>query len=252
MVFRVATKATKPEIKAAVEALFNVKVTAVNTLNRAGKNKRFRGIRGQAEEHQKSSRDAGRRPVDRRDDRPLGGTTKMALKTYNPTTPGRRQLTLVDRSHLWKGKPKKELTEGLNKTGGRNNLGRLTARRRGGGHKRSYRIVDFKRRKFDMPATVERLEYDPNRSAFIALISYDGRRDLLHHRAAAPGGGRHDRLRRAGRREAGQRHAASRHPGRHDRAQRRAQDRQRRPARARRRLLRADRRPRPGLRDPAG
>src|SRR5690242_17570342 len=97
----------------------------------------------------------------------------MALKTYNPTTPGRRQLTLVDRSQLWKGKPKKELTEGAPKTGGRNNLGRLTARRRGGGHKRSYRIIDFKRRKFDMPATVERLEYDPNRSAFIALVKYE-------------------------------------------------------------------------------
>jgi len=97
----------------------------------------------------------------------------MALKTYNPTTPGRRQLTLVDRSHLWKGKPRKELTEGLPKSGGRNNLGRLTARRRGGGHKRSYRIIDFRRRKFDMPATVERLEFDPNRSAFIALIKYE-------------------------------------------------------------------------------
>src|SRR3954471_22707382 len=97
----------------------------------------------------------------------------MALKTYNPTTPGQRQLVLVDRSALWKGKPVKALTEGLNKTGGRNNLGRLTARRRGGGHKRTYRIVDFKRRKFDIPAKVERLEYDPNRSAFIALIRYE-------------------------------------------------------------------------------
>jgi large subunit ribosomal protein L2 len=97
----------------------------------------------------------------------------MALKTYNPTTPGQRQLVLVDRSGLWRGKPEKSLTVGLNKSGGRNNLGRLTARRRGGGHKRSYRIVDFKRRKFDMPAKVERLEYDPNRSAFIALIRYE-------------------------------------------------------------------------------
>jgi len=97
----------------------------------------------------------------------------MALKTYNPTTPGQRQLVLVDRSGLWKGKPVKGLTEGLTKSGGRNNLGRLTARRRGGGHKRAYRMVDFKRRKFDMPATVERLEYDPNRSAFIALIKYE-------------------------------------------------------------------------------
>ena len=97
----------------------------------------------------------------------------MALKTFNPTTPGQRQLVQVDRRELWKGKPVKTLTEGLTKSGGRNNKGRITARRRGGGHKRSYRIVDFKRRKFDVPATVERLEYDPNRTAFIALIKYE-------------------------------------------------------------------------------
>lgn len=97
----------------------------------------------------------------------------MALKKYKPTTPGQRQLVLVDRSHLWGGKPEKTLTEGLNKKGGRNNHGRLTVRSRGGGHKRSYRVIDFKRRKFDVPATVERLEYDPNRSAFIALVRYE-------------------------------------------------------------------------------
>jgi large subunit ribosomal protein L2 len=97
----------------------------------------------------------------------------MALKTYNPTTPGQRQLVIVDRSNLWNGAPVKKLTEGLTKKGGRNNTGRITARRRGGGHKRLYRQVDFKRGKFDVAATVERLEYDPNRSAFIALIKYD-------------------------------------------------------------------------------
>ncbi|OHC74559.1 MAG: 50S ribosomal protein L2 [Rhodospirillales bacterium RIFCSPLOWO2_12_FULL_58_28] len=97
----------------------------------------------------------------------------MALKHYKPTTPSRRGTVLVDRSSLWKGKPEKSLTEGLRKQGGRNNTGRITARRRGGGHKRRYRIIDFKRNKFDMSATVERLEYDPNRSAFIALIRYD-------------------------------------------------------------------------------
>jgi len=97
----------------------------------------------------------------------------MALKTYNPTTPGQRGLILVDRSALHKGKPVKTLTEGLTKSGGRNNAGRITARRRGGGHKRSYRIIDFKRRKWDLAATVERLEYDPNRTAFIALIKYE-------------------------------------------------------------------------------
>ncbi len=97
----------------------------------------------------------------------------MALKRYKPVTPSQRGLILVDRSELWKGKPVKALTEGLSGKGGRNNAGRITARRRGGGHKRRYRMVDFKRRKFDMPATVERLEYDPNRSAFIALVKYE-------------------------------------------------------------------------------
>ena len=102
----------------------------------------------------------------------------MALKQYKPTTPGRRGLVLVDRSELHKGKPVKALTKGLSKSGGRNNHGRITARRRGGGAKRSYRIVDFKRNRFEA-ATVERLEYDPNRSAFIALIKY-GNGDLSY------------------------------------------------------------------------
>ena len=97
----------------------------------------------------------------------------MALKQYKPVTPGTRQLVLVDRRDLWRGKPEKALTEGLTKTGGRNNQGRTTAYHRGGGHKRRYRMIDFKRRKFDVVGTVERLEYDPNRSAFIALINYD-------------------------------------------------------------------------------
>jgi large subunit ribosomal protein L2 len=97
----------------------------------------------------------------------------MALKSYKPTTPGQRGLVLIDRSELWKGRPVKALTEGLSKSGGRNNTGRITMRRTGGGAKRLYRIVDFKRRKFDTPGTVERLEYDPNRTAFIALIRYE-------------------------------------------------------------------------------
>ena len=97
----------------------------------------------------------------------------MALKTFNPVTPSLRQLVIVDRSGLHKGKPVKALTEGKPSKGGRNNLGRVTARYQGGGHKKSYRLVDFKRRKFEVEATVERLEYDPNRTAFIALIKYD-------------------------------------------------------------------------------
>ena len=96
----------------------------------------------------------------------------MALKTFRPTSPGRRQLVIVDRAELHKGKPVKALTEGLTKSGGRNNVGRLTAFRHAGGHKRTYRTIDFKRRKWGVEAKVERLEYDPNRTAWIALIKY--------------------------------------------------------------------------------
>ena len=96
----------------------------------------------------------------------------MALKHYNPTSPGVRGLVLVDKSQLWKGKPVKALTEGKLKTGGRNNKGHVTSRGIAGGHKQKYRYVDFKRRKWDIDGTVERLEYDPNRTAFIALIRY--------------------------------------------------------------------------------
>src|SRR6202035_2160727 len=96
----------------------------------------------------------------------------MALKTFNPTTPGQRQLVMVVLPSLYKGKPVKALTEGKHSSGGRNSTGRITVRFRGGGHKQAYRVVDFKRTQLDMPATVERLEYDPNRTAFIALVKY--------------------------------------------------------------------------------
>jgi large subunit ribosomal protein L2 len=97
----------------------------------------------------------------------------MALKTYRPRTPGTRTLVTVKRDELWKGKPVKALTVGMTKNGGRNNTGQITVRHRGGGHKRKYRLIDFKRQKFDVAATVERIEYDPNRTCFIALIKYD-------------------------------------------------------------------------------
>ena len=97
----------------------------------------------------------------------------MALKHFNPVTPSSRGTILIDRSELFKGKPVKQLTEGKSHSGGRNNHGRITVRFRGGGHKQSYRVVDFKRRKFNVPATVERLEYDPNRTAFLALLKYE-------------------------------------------------------------------------------
>jgi large subunit ribosomal protein L2 len=95
----------------------------------------------------------------------------MALKTYKPRTPSQRHLVIVDRSTLYSGKPVKELVEGQISTGGRNNLGRITSRFRGGGHKQAYRKIDFKRARRE-PATVERIEYDPNRTGFIALIKY--------------------------------------------------------------------------------
>ena len=104
----------------------------------------------------------------------------MALKHYNPTSPARRGLILVDRSSLWKGKPVKALTEGKRKTGGRNNQGHVTSRGIAGGHKQRYRFIDFKRRKWDVAGTVERLEYDPNRTAFIALVTYaDGEKTYI-------------------------------------------------------------------------
>ena len=96
----------------------------------------------------------------------------MALKHFKPTTPGQRQLVLIDRADLYKGKPVKTLVESKSSSGGRNNMGRITSFQKGGGHKKALRVIDFKRTKFDAPATVERLEYDPNRSAFIALIKY--------------------------------------------------------------------------------
>ena len=97
----------------------------------------------------------------------------MALKKYKPNTSSQRGLVLVDKSELYKGKPFKKLTSGLTKSGGRNNFGHLTSRRKGGGHKRKYRLIDFKRRIIDISAKVERIEYDPNRSAHIALIKYE-------------------------------------------------------------------------------
>ena len=104
----------------------------------------------------------------------------MALKKFNPRSPGLRNLVQIDRSELYKGKPEKMLTEGLTKSGGRNNMGRMTSRNVGGGHKRKYRVIDWKRNKFNMDATVLRLEYDPNRTAFIALVEYkDGEKRYI-------------------------------------------------------------------------
>ena len=103
----------------------------------------------------------------------------MPLKKFRPNTPGTRGLTLVDKKGLWTGKPVKSLTAGLSKKGGRNNTGRITMRRKGGGHKAKYRIIDFKRNNTEI-ATVDRIEYDPNRSSYIALITYtDGTKSYI-------------------------------------------------------------------------
>ena len=104
----------------------------------------------------------------------------MPLKKFSPVTPGQRQLVLVDKSNLWKGEPERSLTIGLNKSGGRNNNGRTTAYRKGGGHKKRFRIIDFIRNKDNILATVERIEYDPNRTAFIALIVYEDGEKIIY------------------------------------------------------------------------
>src|SRR5690606_20926013 len=136
-------------------------------------------LEGQAlhsQRREEGDRSPGRRPVDRRHHGRLsvrGRQRKMALNPDSPTSPADRGLIVVDKSALWKGKPVKALTEGKRKTGGRNNKGHVTSRGIAGGHKQKYRFIDFKRRKWDVPATVERLEYDPNRTAFIALVKYE-------------------------------------------------------------------------------
>ena len=104
----------------------------------------------------------------------------MAIKKYKPTTPGRRGMTTLSFEELTTNKPEKSLTESLKKNSGRNNTGRITTRHQGGGHKRLYRIIDFKRNKDDIPAKVSTIEYDPNRSANIALVTYaDGEKRYI-------------------------------------------------------------------------
>ena len=144
----------------------------------------------------------------------------MALKKFKPVTPGQRQLVIVDRSGLHKGKPVKGLTQGLTGKGGRNNTGRITARFQGGGHKRTYRLIDFKRRKLDISATVERIEYDPNRTAFIALVRYeDGELSYILAPQRLAAGDKIIASDKGGRRKAGQCDAARGDAHRHDRAQ---------------------------------
>ena len=149
----------------------------------------------------------------------------MALKQFKPVTPSLRGTVLINRSELWKGKPVKGLTVGKHSTGGRNNHGRTTSFFRGGGHKQSYRLVDFKRRKRDVPATVERIEYDPNRTAFIALIKYqDGELSYILAPQRQRAGGRGGRRPACGH-QAGQCDVARDHSGRHHHPQHRDEGR---------------------------
>ena len=173
VIFKVAMTATKPQIKEAVEKLFDVKVKSVNTLRRARQVEDLQGPRRAAVRHQARDRDPRRGPNDRRDHGAVrerrDGTQKLQSGHARPAPAGAgRSLR-----RCYTGKPVKALTEGKNSTGGRNNNGRITIRYRGGGHKQAYRKIDFKRRKFDVPAKVERIEYDPNRTGFIALIKYE-------------------------------------------------------------------------------
>ena len=171
--------------------LFKVKVKAVNTLRQKGKSQAVPRPARPAGRDQEGDRDPRRGPFDRRDHRAVSrttdGTEAIQADDARPARPGPHR----PRRACGRASRKRRLTEGLRGHGGRNNTGRITARRRGGGHKRRYRIVDFKRRKFDVPAIVERLEYDPNRSGVHRADPLRGRRAGLHPGAAAAGRRRH-------------------------------------------------------------
>ena len=189
--FKVARTATKPQIKEAVEKLFDVKVKAVNTLVRKGKIKAFRGRPRRAVGRQESDRDPRRGSPHRRDHRTVRREQRWHSRTYNPTTPGQRQLVLVDRSALYKGKPVKALTEGKHSTGGRNNNGRITVRFRGGGHKQTLphgRLQAPQVRRAG-EGRAARIRSEPHRLHRADQVRR--RRAGLHPGAAAPGGRRH-------------------------------------------------------------
>ena len=140
----------------------------------------------------------------------------MPVIKVKPTSPGRRAVIKVSHPHLYKGRPEASLLEPQMQNAGRNNNGHITTRHKGGGHKHHYRVVDFVRNKDAIPAKVERIEYDPNRSAHIALVCLRRRRAPLHHRPARPRGRRDDRLRRRSADQGGQHPADPQHPGRLD------------------------------------
>ena len=178
--FRVHPDAHKTQIRQAIEELFEVHVVRVNVLKVQPKPKRRGQIKGT-----QAGLEEGDRPAEaRRDDRGLPGSAAlMPVRRFKPTSPGRRFMTVSDFAEITKSKPEKALTEKLTKKGGRNANGRITTRHQGGGHKRRYRVIDFKRTKDGVPAKVAAIEYDPNRSARIALLHYARRLQGLHPRS---------------------------------------------------------------------
>ena len=163
----------------------------------------------------------------------------MGIKRFKPTSPGRRFMTVDTFEDITRSEPERSLVAPLKKNGGRNSYGRITTRHKGGGHKRRYRIIDFKRDKDGVPAKVAHIEYDPNRSARIALLHYaDGEKRYILA-PQEPRGGRHGRVRRRRRHQGRQRAAAREHPVGHHDPQHRAPAGPRRPAGPQRRRQRA-------------
>ena len=273
--FKVHPDAHKTQIRQAVEQLFDVQVESVNISGCKPKPKRRGMIRaaGRAGRRRSCSCARARRSRSSRGPRftaiaapPQSATCGpsrtrlirchqetqlMPVRRFKPTSPGRRFMTVSDFDEVTKKEPEKSLLEPVTKKGGRNNKGRMTTRHQGGGHKRRYRKIDFKRTKDGVPAKVAAIEYDPNRSARIALLHYaDGAKSYILA-PARPEGRRDARVRPERRHPARERAAAREHPDGHARPQRRAQARQGRPAGAERRRRHPARREGRGLRRPA-
>ena len=246
--FRVHEDAHKTQIRQAIEELFEVHVVRVNVLQGPAQAQAARDDQGH-----EAGLEEGRRPAEaRRDHRGLPGSAAvMPVRRFKPTSPGRRFMTVSDFAEVTKSKPEKALTEKLTKKGGRNDNGRITTRHQGGGHKRRYRVIDFKRTKDGIPAKVAAIEYDPNRSARIALLHYaDGFKSYI----LAPAGLRVGAEVQSGPGsdiKPGNALPLENDPDRHARAQRRAQARQGRSDGPVRRLRHPARRQGPGLRDAA-
>ena len=221
---------TRSRSRTPCETIFGVQVTNVNTLNRKGKRKRTGAPAPAVTAAQQARPRVPRRGRSHRDLREL---TTMPVRKRKPTSPGRRFQTVSDFAEITRDRPEKSLTKPKPRTGGRNSYGRMTSRHRGGGHKKKYRLVDFRRDKDGVPAKVASIEYDPNRNAAHRAAALPRRREALHHRPERARGRRHAPERAGVGDPPRQRAAAALHPGRYHGAQRRAQARRRRQARPR-------------------